>query len=154
MVDVIFDSNIYGIIIDKKEKGLELADKIAKDENFIIHNFILIRKELRGAPKILPVYDRLVSKKIIQETKEIQRLADSYFKEYKNNKGVQGKKKIINDFKIVACATLGNFDLIASEDKRTMQNPRAIKAYKDINLKIGRRTPTFYTYNDLVKRYV
>ncbi len=55
----------------------------------------------------------------------------------------------MNDFKIVACATLFNCDLVITEDQRTMLNPIAIKSYRYVNLKNNKRTPTFYRYNDV-----
>ena len=119
----------------------------------MIHNFRLIRNELRGAPKTLPIYDQLVTQRVIEESNEIKKLASDYFEEYKKNDGTQGQKKIMNDFKIVACATILNCDLIVSEDKRTLLNPAAIKTYKDVNLKNNKRTPTFYSYQDLKKKY-
>lgn len=153
MITSLLDSNIYGKIVEEKEKGFALADKIKADPNFLIHNFKLIRNELRKAPKILPVYDKLVTNKAINETREIKNLADLYFKQYKENKGVQSRKNILNDFKIVACATILNCDLVVSNDKRTMMNPTAINAYKYVNIRINKRTPTFYTYKDIEKRY-
>ncbi len=65
-----------------------------------------------------------------------------------------GKKKIFNDFKIVACATLKNFDLIVSDDERTMKSQKAMEAYKTVNLEINRRNPTFYSYKNLKRRYI
>lgn len=153
ILTALFDTNVYGKIAEEKEAGLELADKIEQDPNFIIHNFRLIRNELRGAPKILPIYDKLVANRVIEETKQIKDLANSYFKEYKVNGGAQGQKKILNDFKIVACATLLNSDLVVSDDKRTMLHPIAVDAYNSVNIKIGKRTPTFLNYQKIKKRY-
>ena len=149
----LLDSNIYGLLVADIKDGPDLIEKIKQDPNFVIHNFKLIRNELRKAPsKVLPVYDNLVANRVIQETKQIKDLANLYFKEYKTNGGVQGQKKILNDFKIVACATLLNSDLVISEDRRTMLHPTAIKSYRNININIG-RTPTFFTYTDLKKKY-
>jgi hypothetical protein len=152
ILTALFDTNIYGKIAEEKETGLELAKKIKQDPGFVIHNFRLIRNELRKAPNILPIYDDLVAQRVIDETKQIKDLAKEYFKEYKSNGGVQGQKKILNDFKIVACATLLNSDVIASDDKRTMQHPIAVKSYRNVNIHIG-RTPTFFTYADLKRKY-
>ncbi|MBS3083440.1 hypothetical protein J4423_01405 [Candidatus Pacearchaeota archaeon] len=153
MITAILDTNIYGFFIADKDLGIELAEKIKNDSNLIIHNFKLIRNELRGAPATLTIYDRLVSNRSIEESKQIKDLAHKYFEYYKEIGGIQGQKKIINDFKIVACAALLNCDLVVSGDERTLLNPLAIKSYRYINLKINRRTPTFYRYNDLKRKY-
>lgn len=153
MITAILDSNIYGRLLVDEIYGVELIEKIKMDSNLLIHNFKLIRNELRGAPETLPVYDRLVVKRVVEETKPIKDLAHQYFEIYKVNNGVQGQKKIISDFKIVACATILGCDLVITEDQRTMLNPIAIKAYRYVNLKINKRTPTFYRYEDLKKKY-
>ncbi len=153
MITAILDTNIYGLLIEDKDNGFELIEKIKADQNLLIHNFKLIRDELRGAPRTLPVYDRLVSNRVIEESKAIKDLAHKYFEAYKQNDGVQGQTKIMNDFKIVACATILNCDLVITADQRTLLNPSAIKAYRYVNLKINKRTPTFYRYEDLKKKY-
>lgn len=153
MITAILDTNIYGRFIEEKQEGLALANKIKQDPNFLIHNFKLIRNELRGAPKMLTIYNELVANRVIEETKQIDDLARQYFDFYKANNGVQGQKKILNDFKIVACATILNCDLVVTEDQRTLLNPISIKAYRYINLKNNKRVPTFYRYNDLKRKY-
>jgi hypothetical protein len=153
ILTALFDTNIYGILIADRKNGSRLIEKIKQDPNFVIHNFRLIRKELGKAPKeILPVYNKLVANRVIEESKQINNLAKEYFKEYKANGGVKKQKKILNDFKIVACSTLLNCDIVASEDKKTMLHPIAIKSYKNVNMRIG-RTPTFFTYTDLKRKY-
>ena len=154
MITAILDTNIYGDLLSDDLHGAELIEKIKTDPNFLIHNFRLIRNELRGAPKTLPVYDKLVANKIIEETKPINDLARQYFEVYKTNMGVQGQKKIMNDFKIVACATILNCDLVVTEDQRTLLNPIAVKAYRQVNLKINKRMPTFFRYPELKRKYI
>ena len=153
IIEVIIDSSTYGNIVKDKQNTIRIANLIATDPNFRVHNFKVIRDELRRAPKILPVYDDIVTSTIIEDSNDIRKLAEDYFREYRNNGGGVGKKKIFNDFKIVACATLKNFDLIVSDDERTMKSPRAVQAYKIVNIKINRRTPTFYSYKNLKRRY-
>jgi len=152
MIHALFDTNIYGIMLDDT-LAPELVQRIRQDKNFMIHNFRLIRNELRQAPRILSLYDRLATKRVIEESKEISQLAQDYFQEYKASQGVQGKKKMLNDFKIVACASLKGFDLLVSEDRRTLQHPLALKAYRIVNLRKNLRTPGFYSYADLKRRY-
>ena len=154
MFGVILDTNIYGRIFEDEEDGVELAGRIKSDLSFRICNFRLIRKELRGAPKILPLYDGLVSDKVIDENNEIGNLARKYFEKYKFYGGAKGLNIIINDFKIIACATFLNCDLVFSDDVKSMLSLAAVKSYREVNLQIGRRTPTFYTYKDLKKRFL
>jgi|SRR3989344_475844 len=152
MLSVLFDTNIYGKIF-YDPAGIELIKRISNDDQFIIHNFRLIRNELRNAPKILPIYDELVTKRVIDESKKISHLASSYYECYKLNRGAQGQTKMISDFKIVACASILGCDMVFSDDEKTMKNPISRKAYAIINIKQGFRTPIFYTYNFLKNRY-
>lgn len=152
MLHVLFDTNIYGKVFQDKD-GLELVQRIKTDPAFLIHNFRLIRNELRKVPKILPLYDRLVARRVIQETPQIQKLARAYFEQYKTYGGRQGQKQISNDFKIVACASVLSCDIAFSDDEKTMKSPIARKSYEIVNLKKGLRTPYFLRYQDLKKRY-
>jgi len=153
MIGVILDSNIYGRIIEEGKDGLALADKIKNDQSLVVHNFVLIRKELRRAPKVLPIYDRIVAQRQIKETKQIKDLAQAYFQEYKRNGGVQGQRRMMNDFKIVACASILGCDIIYSDDERTLKHPIARKAYEDVNSKRGLRPPYLSSYQTLKGRY-
>lgn len=153
MANVIIDSCTYGKII--KDPGWEiLVENITKDKTFIIFNFKVIRDELRKAPsQVLRVYDQMVSTNIIQETKQMTELAQEYYQEYKKNGGGVCKKKILNDFKIVACASIKNCDLLFSDDENTLKCKKALDAYRTVNLKRNYRTPTFYKLLDLKRRY-
>ena len=129
MANVVFDTNIYGKFIEDKD-GLELVNKIVRDDKFIIHNFRLIRNELRKVPKILGVYDRLVKTKVSQETKEIRDLAKEYYIKYRSLGGNKGLGIMNNDFKIVAFASIKNCDLVFSDDEKTLKSVNSIKAYR------------------------
>ncbi len=156
MVSVLIDSSTYGKIIEDQKFGEDLVKEILKNKNkFIVHNFRVIRNELRRAPKpVLNIYNQIVSKRIIQDSKKIKDLAQKYHKEYKKNGGGKGKRKMLNDFKIVACASIKNCDLVFSDDESSLKHKNSIKAYREVNLKEGYRTPTFYSYSDLRKRFL
>ena len=79
MVTTILDTNIYGKIVEDKPSGAELVERISSDPAFVVINFRLIRNELRRAPKLLPVYDKLDSRRMIPEDPATHRLAEEYF---------------------------------------------------------------------------
>lgn len=159
MVDLILDTNIYGkIIIDKN--SLELIDKIVKS-GLVVHNFELIREELRKTSKtkkikraktrttLLNAYDAITTNKRISENKKMAVLADRYFREYRKLGGGVSRKNIISDFKIVACASVKGFDIIVSDDDRTMKSKNSMSAYNIINLQNKLRSPNFLSYNQM-----
>jgi hypothetical protein len=154
MANVIFDTNVYGKIIEDEDSE-RLIELIIKDDRFVIHNFRIIRDELRRAPKLaLEVYDRLVKTNMSPDTREIDNLAEEYHKEYKKMGGVRKITDIIKDFKIVAFASIKNCDLVFSDDEKTMKNPIAINSYKIVNLRKNIRTPTFFNYAGLKKSFL
>ena len=152
MVVVLFDTNIYGKMFEDPV-GEELAERIRRDNTFTIHNFRLIRNELRRIPKILPLYDSLVAHRMLDETRQIKGLAKAYFNEYKANGGKQGRKRIIADFKIVACASILGCDIIYSEDERTLKHAAARAAYEIVDSKKNLRPPYLLSYSTLKRRY-
>ena len=154
MVGVLLDTNIYGRFVEDGDAP-ELTKAIENDKGFIVHNFRIIRDELRRAKNILPIYDRITTNNIITVNPFIEKLAKEYFNEYKKNEGVHKKdNNFMNDLRIIACASAKNFNLIFSDDKRSMHNEIAKNAYNEINLKYNLRTPTFHTYKDLKRKYL
>ena len=153
MVVVLFDTNIYGKMFADSQ-GLELVRGIKADTTFVIRNFRLIRNELRHAPKLLPTYDGLVARRIIDDTREMTELAKAYYREYKARGGRQGQKKMMKDFKIVACASLTACDLVFSDDEKTLKHRIARRAFEIVNLEKNQRTPTFLSYSDLKRRFL
>lgn len=153
MLSMLLDTNVYGRMVEDKDDGLKVAESLAEDPEVVVRNFRLIRNELRRAPAILPIYDQVVSSKVVDETHEIRKLANTYFEEYKNHGGHQGRNAFMNDMMIVACATLAQCDIVVSDDQRTLGHPIARSAYATVNLKQALRTPSFLTYSDLKKRY-
>jgi len=150
----IFDTNIYGLIIEKKILFSELK-KILNKKKLIIYGSDVIRKELRNTPlhmkvgseklrlKLLDIYDNIVGNRTFETTDLAEGLAKLYFKEYKSIKGIQSYKKIRNDFLIVAIASLNDLDIIITEDNKTMCSPKAKRSYNKININNDLNPPTF-----------
>jgi hypothetical protein len=160
----IFDTNIYGLIVVDKERN-KFRDLLVKDKKIAVYGINIIRKELRDTPKhiivdginlrldLLMLYDEIVGKHNLKINKQIELLAEDYFTLYKEFGGGTGKKHIINDFLIIACASLSNLDIVVSNDSKTMLGEIATKAYKIVN-KIKRITlPKFFSYDEF-KRIV
>ena len=160
MVYMLLDSNIYGTLIVDDEP-LDVIERII-NSTVIVRNFALIRDELRNtaATKRLPTgrkartsllnaYDLITTDNVIPVNRGITQLADEFYRAYRRLGGHVGKKKILSDFKIVACATLHDCDIIVSNDNRTMRSPKALQAYGAVALFHGRRAPNFMSYSDL-----
>ena len=161
MLRVIFDTNIYGLLLKEKDAD-ELESGIINDKEFIVYGYKPIRQEIRDIPKItklskktrillLNLYDRVTSNHFLENSIKITELARKYYDYYRNSGGIYGWDTSIRiDFMIVACASFHGLDVIYSDDNKTLLGKPALKAYRHINLKENFRTPSFLKYTDLL----
>lgn len=162
MIRALLDTSVYGRIIEKNERDLFkelIGDKI------IIYGNKLIRRELRDTPKkikildeeklrnlriyLLTLYDELVKNHSFEIALEMIKLAERYYEVYKELGGNRAKEQILNDFIIVACASMKKMDIVVSEDEKSMLGRDAIRAYKLVNKIKEERTPNFINYEKL-----
>lgn len=156
------DTSVYEFILKYIEK--QLLETILFKKYIVFYGNAIIRKELREIPKgkkeivdghikslrniLLQLYDFLVGKHHYHITKQMEELADKYFTVYRTLGGIASRKEIINDFKIIACASLNNLDIVVSEDVKTMLSEEALKSYRSVNGILGFKTPNFIKFNE------
>ena len=149
MKRVMIDTNVYEFILKCIERNI--LENALLQKSIIFYGNNIIRKELRDIPKLkkdmingkfkglrsvlLELYDLVVGKHHYQITKQMEELADKYFTVYRTLGGFAFKKEIINDFKIVACASLNNLDILVS-------------SYKTVNEIFGFKTPNLIKFNE------
>ena len=162
MKRLLVDTNIYGLIA-KDEDRLEIVGKIKISGKIIIYGFKIIRNELRDTPKLIKIqerslridllnlYDDIVEDHIIEFTSNITKIAEDYYKAYREFGGTKSKETIIDDFTIVSAGSLNELDIIVSNDEKSMLTENAIRAYNLINSVINKRTPRFISYNQFKK---
>jgi len=159
MKRVILDTNIYGRIVEKEQEE-ELSQFLEKRRDIIIYGFDVVRKELRNITNdvrlekrllrllLLGLYDRLVKSHIYQTTEPIRQLAADYRKTYNELGGKKSEREMLNDFLIVACASIHQLDIVVSEDNKTMLSDEALKAYRIVNNLRKYKTPDFVGYEE------
>ena len=163
MKRVLLDTNIYGLIVEKKEE--EEFRTLVTRAKMIIYGCSVVRKELRDTPKnkrmltekgisnlrigLLNLYDALTHKHELLIDKKIQELAEKYLKRFSELTGQTAIDHLKVDFTLVACATLNNLDLIVSEDHKTLLSTEAIRTYHFINETEDLHLPSLFTYDDL-----
>ena len=162
MTRVLADTNIYGTL-SKDPERLSIVGGIKSNRKLIIYGFKIIRDELRNIPKkikiegknliidLLNLYDEITGKHNLKFTDDIVKRADDYYRAYREFGGSKSKNEIMNDFVIVACASVNNLDIVVSNDERSMLTENAIRAYKLINSVIGITTPQFISYEKFKK---
>ncbi len=87
--------------------------------------------------------------KPIPLSKQIENLASAYYAEYKVIGGNVGKKRIINDCRILACASLKGCQIIASDDSHMRESSKLVAARDRINARKGIGLPRIITYSRL-----
>ncbi|MBI2124636.1 hypothetical protein HYT92_02480 [Candidatus Pacearchaeota archaeon] len=113
MLRVLFDTNIYGLLIREKDAD-ELERKIKAEKEFVVYDYRPIRKEIREIPKItklstkaririLRLYDGITGNHFLKNSIEVANLARKYYDCYRNLGGIYGWDTSIRiDFMIVA----------------------------------------------------
>ena len=162
MKRLLSDTNFYGILAKDPER-LEVVRSIKINRFLTIYGFKTIRDELRDIPKkikiggknlridLLNLYDEIIGKHNLKVTNDIIKIADDYYKAYREFGGSKSKNDIINDFIIVSCAAMDNLDIVVSNDERSMLTENAIRAYSLINSVVSKKTPKFINYEKFKK---
>lgn len=143
---------------------IERIRKIKEDSIIIFYGIDIIRKELRATPKtkaeivrgkllklrnaLLLTYDLLIGEHQYKIDSKINQIADEYYIAYKVLQGKATKDEIIKDFRIVACASLHNIDILVSDDNKTMLSPESKKAYISVNEINKMMTPNFISFEE------
>jgi len=158
MKRVILDTNIYGRIIERKEEE-EMKLKIQSRHDVVIYGLDVVRKELRATSQrvhvgkkklrllLLGLYDRLVRNHSLYTTTLTEKLAERYFTVYRQLGGKASQQEIIDDFLIVACASVHELDIVVSDDNDTMLSKEAVTAYAVVNKLNEYRLPNFIGYD-------
>lgn len=158
----LLDSNIYGKIIENMEVDFVLTN--LPKSNILVYGIDIIRKELRDTPKekivlsenkrkkirilLLNLYDFIVKNHQLKTTDAVKELAEAYCIAYMKLGGFKSKEEIINDFIIVAAATINKLEVVYSEDNKTMLSNVAIKSYELVNSIKKLCTPKFKSYGE------
>ncbi len=154
------DTSIYGKLVEDTRLMNNINEK-RKSNQFVIYGTSIIRKELRATPKdafygakklrilLLNLYDNFITKENqdLKVNKLVEALSNDYFLEYKKNKGNLSNESIINDFMIIATATIYQLDVIVSDDERSMLSDKAVKSFKNVNKEYGLKDPKFKKYS-------
>lgn len=154
------DTNIYGRMVEFRDSELILNNK----DKLLIYGSAVIRKELRGVDAevkieyeeqqrklriiLLSLYDSLVGERTLGVTPAIERLAEQYFSAYQKLGGKAPYHEIIDDFTIVATASIHSMQIVYSDDKDTLVSEQAAKAYSLVNDLHNLPTPEFRSYED------
>ena len=154
---IILDTNIYGWILKKKEEEI-LVDELLNKKDILVYGNDIIRKELRDVPKkiklgdknfrimILNLYDRIIKDHSFVTTNFIKKVAGNYFETFKEISRIPSRPKMINDFLIVACASVHNLDIVVSEDEKTLSSKDSLTTYRIVNNLRGFNMPEFINY--------
>ncbi|HLC77039.1 MAG TPA: hypothetical protein VJH04_02435 [archaeon] len=161
MKRILLDANIYGeIVIDPDIEKIKGNIRNAG----VIYGFRVIRSKMRKTSKskyvgnhglrvsLLSLYDEVTKGKEFLITEEMKKIARSYYNAYREFGGSKSLESIIEDFIIIACASVHGIDIVVSEDEKSMLTENAIRAYKLVNEIAKKRTPDFIGYEEFKRR--
>lgn len=163
MLKAIFDTSIYGRLLEKKD--FAIIKNLLEDKEFIIYGFEPIKKQIENTPSklmleklekkkiLIELYNKLTQDRYLRNSIIIRSLAKKYHDYYLKLGGSVMFKNVEVDFTIIACASMYGLDVVVSDDKKTMLKKKALKSYKHINKKENLRSPDFWFYNDLKEKY-
>lgn len=159
---LLLDTNIYGFLARDFDRE-KLIENIKKSKSSVIYGSKIIRNELRDIPKkikfegrsvridILNLFDQIVKNHLLEVNDKISDLGESYYNAYREFGGSKSKGDILVDFKIVACASYYDMDIVVSSDEKTMLTENAMRAYKLVNSIAKKRTPEFIDFIEFKK---
>jgi len=173
---IIFDTSVYGRLIEDLELANKIGEKIPNE--YVIYGNKTIRNELRDTPNdlrlwdksirilLLKIYDSFVRKEHhdLGCNKLVGTLSEDYFEAYKKESGSLSNQEMKNDLIIIATATIYQLDIVVSDDERSMFSnmsemqgisehdqkssifDEAIRAYEKVNKEYGMKNPVFKKY--------
>ena len=154
MKNILLDTNIYGLSLEKKDVSnilVFLAEEKQKSEKkYFVLGSEIINNEINAIPhkdtraRLKELYQVVISGEI-RLTNNIKLLAIDYYNECKNN----NIKITLEDCQIVASSCFANVDFIVTDNRKTMRNSKAIEIFNLINKKNRLRTPEFIGYETL-----
>ncbi len=169
MKRVIFDTNIYGRIVE----NAELAFVASSIDNFLVnYGSVVVKRELKGyeggrtvqyegkvrkfRALLLEAYD-ILTRKTYEVDERTARLAEEYFMVYVRLGGKKLRGELLNDFHVVATASIHSLEVVYTEEKEgakggtagTMRSPEALKAYEIVNELNKLNSPQFKSYKEL-----
>ena len=155
-IRAMIDTSVYEFLY---LKHLDSLNKMVDDGKIIAYGCKVVRQELRGiSPKVkykgksfrkmlLSIYDELTEKHDYPLENIVESLAEQYWQEYD---GGIPKRKLMNDFRIVAISSVHNLDVVISEDNNSMKSGPAIRSYLKVNNANRFRTPAFYSIEEVI----
>ena len=153
---LLLDTNIYGWALEKEE----IADLLAffaekkQTKEIIVLGSEIINKEINANPyreareRMKELYQAVISGEV-RLTESVDSLANIYF----NGCREKGIKITLEDCSIVSSASLAAIDLIITDNRSTMSNPKSIEIFDSINRKRKLKTIKFMNSNEAIKMF-
>ena len=172
MMSAVFDSSVYGELVLDEPFLKELAKHV--NVSFAVFGSETVEEELQntstgkkikeGKFKGLNLRDFLTTlyrlftrrSETLLKTDLVEIVAARYYVAYSKEAAKSGlakrQSKLLNDFRIVASASLRGVGIIVTADKDTMLRSEAVSAYRLVNGAFQLETPELHSYADFKRR--
>ncbi len=157
---ILLDTSIYIQCLSDKEleqkvgelgrKSFIMSSEVIEREIKEALDFLRKRGDKSNAENLSVIYNSSISG-TIKMTERVASLADKYFNEVKSRFGKDKAKKMTDDLRIVASASIGTVRYIGTFNRKTMASQEVIDIYSRINSGMKLSTPAFIqTKEDLL----
>ena len=90
----------------------------------------------------------------IRLTERVITISDKYAENVRKELSKDKAKRMKDDFRIVASASVGGIKGIATLNRKTMANDKIVRVYNKINSKEGLKTPQFIKSKEDIFRFL
>ncbi|MBI2144164.1 hypothetical protein HYU17_03375 [Candidatus Woesearchaeota archaeon] len=173
MITMVFDSSVYGELALDWSFLNEVSGHV--NASFAVFGSEVVEGELQNTPDSKKIKEgkfkgmslkvflttayKLVTRRseTLSKTDLVEIVAARYYVFYSKEAAKTGlaKKegKLLNDFRIVASASLAGAGFLVTADSSSMLNADAVKAYKVVNGVFQLKTPVFLAYSDFKRKF-
>ena len=153
---ILLDTNIYGWALEKEGIADLLSFFAEKKQTgeIVVLGSEIINKEINANPyreareRMKELYQAVVSGEI-RLTESVDSLANIYFNVCKEKR----IKITVEDCRIVSSASLAAIDLIITDNRSTMSNPKSIEIFDSINRKRKLKHFKFMNSNEAIRMF-
>ncbi len=173
MMSIVFDSSVYGELALDESFLKQVSRQV--NASFAVIGSEVVEEELQNTPadkkikegkfkgmslkEFLTTAYKLVVRRseTLLKTDLVEIVAARYYVVYAKKAAKTGfakqQGKLLNDFRIVASASLRGADFLVTADVSSMLNAEAVAAYRIVNGVFQLKTPVLLAYGDFKRRF-
>ncbi len=146
-ISALADNEIENMLKEAHKKAFIISSEVIEKEIDLASDFLKKRGQKNDAHRLKELYNGAISG-TIRLTDRVRELSDEYASEIENKISRARANEMKDDFRIVASASIGSIEAIATFNRKTMANPEIASVYREINNTHKLKTPRFARTKD------